>query len=64
MCKVLAAYFKDVSSPAAKKSKMLLYIYTNETGGHGHLLFAMCCIDMVLMMSGKISESGMEKKVS
>ena len=50
--------------------KMLLYlhmrtgcccIYTNETGGHGHLLFAMCCIDTVLMNSGKIRESGMKK---
>ena len=35
----------------------------NETGGHGHLLFAMCCIDVVLMKSAKIRESGMEKKM-
>ena len=35
-----------------------------STRGHGHLLFAMCCVDVVLMKSAKIRESGMEKKVS
>ena len=44
-----------------KAYKKCCCIYTNETGGHGHLLFAMCCIDTVLMKFGKIRESGMKK---
>ena len=33
-------------------------IYTNETGGHGHLLFDICCIDTVLVSLGKSGSRG------
>ena len=51
MWKVLVAYFKDVSSPAAIQGVQDAAV---STRGHGHLLPALCCTDMVLMKSGKI----------